>query len=201
MPKRLEDWDKQLTPALLERQRRLKQRRAFLLQGASIAVLATMSPLISAAATAGNKSQWLKEELWRTLAAVQEHLFPRTKDSPGAADINAIVYLHNVMSYPDIDAEDVKFIQNGVGWLDDISTSTHKKNFLALTESQRETVLRKISTSRAGENWLSTLLLYIIEALLTAPVYGGNPNGIGWQWLQHKPGFPLPTADKMYFKL
>jgi len=45
------------------------------------------------------------------------------------------------------------------------------------------------------------LLTYILEALLTDPVYGGNPNGIGWTWLQHQPGFPTPTEDKKYYKL
>jgi gluconate 2-dehydrogenase gamma chain len=38
------------------------------------------------------------------------------------------------------------------------------------------------------------LLDYIMEALLTDPVYGGNPNSIGWQWLKHQPGFPRPTT-------
>ena len=53
-------------------------------------------------------------------------------------------------------------------------------------------LLRQIAKSTAGENWLATLLSYIFEALLAAPIYGGNPGGVGWKWLQHQPGFPLP---------
>jgi len=45
------------------------------------------------------------------------------------------------------------------------------------------------------------LLTYLLEALLADPVYAGNPNGIGWKWLQHQPGFPRPTKNKKYFKL
>jgi len=45
------------------------------------------------------------------------------------------------------------------------------------------------------------VLGYIFEALLVDPVYGGNPNGIGWKWLEHQPGLPRPTADKRYFLL
>jgi gluconate 2-dehydrogenase gamma chain len=48
---------------------------------------------------------------------------------------------------------------------------------------------------------LSLLLYYIFEALLSDPVYGGNPGGIGWQWLEHQPGFPRPPADKIYGNL
>ena len=37
--------------------------------------------------------------------------------------------------------------------------------------------------------------------MLTPPSYGGNPNGIGWQWLEHQAGFPLPPAGKRYYEL
>ena len=37
--------------------------------------------------------------------------------------------------------------------------------------------------------------------MLAPPIYGGNPNGIGWQWLKHKPGFPLPEQGKRYYEL
>jgi gluconate 2-dehydrogenase gamma chain len=32
-------------------------------------------------------------------------------------------------------------------------------------------------------------------------VYGGNPDGIGWRWLGHVPGYPRPPADKVAGKL
>jgi hypothetical protein len=37
--------------------------------------------------------------------------------------------------------------------------------------------------------------------MLSPPSYGGNPNGIGWQWLEHKAGFPLPEKGQRYFEL
>ena len=48
--------------------------------------------------------------------------------------------------------------------------------------------------TRWGRAWLSLLLYYIFEALLSDPVYGGNPDGIGWQWLEHQPGKNLLLA-------
>lgn len=142
---------------------------------------------------------WSEHEL-QTLAAVQNHLFPRQEDSPGADDINALAYLQRALEDPVLD-EDKQFIRNGVGWLDDLSTTTYEKTFLQLNHDDRETQLQNIAKSSAGENWLSTLLLYIFEALLTDPVYGGNPDGTGWAWLEHTPGFPQPPANKTYEKL
>ena len=140
-----------------------------------------------------------------TLSAVQNHLFPPGTDSsgdnvPGADEINALAYLQRALEDPAL-AEDRQFIQNGVGWLDQLSDTTYQQNFLQLDHDHREMLLRNIATSSAGENWLSLLLLYIFEALLSDPVYGGNPDGIGWRWLEHTPGFPRPPADKVYTKL
>ncbi len=141
------------------------------------------------------------KEPWLTLSAVQEHLFPAEDDSPGAKDINALLYLRNMLATPDFDKEESALIKNGVGWLNDLSTKEYKKTFIQLDSAAKEKVLRRIESSNAGSRWLSLLLTYLIEALLTDPAYGGNPNGIGWQWLQHQPGFPRPTTNKQYFKL
>lgn len=141
------------------------------------------------------------KEPWLTLSVVQEHLFPADKDSPGASDIQALAYLRAMMDTPDFDKEDAILIHNGVGWLNDLSKQLHAKTFIQLDSETKEKVLRRIESSRAGSRWLSMLLTYLLEALLTDPVYGGNPNGIGWTWLQHQPGFPTPSEDKKYFKL
>jgi gluconate 2-dehydrogenase gamma chain len=37
--------------------------------------------------------------------------------------------------------------------------------------------------------------------MLTPPAYGGNPDGVGWQWLEHQGGFPLPKVGQRYFEL
>ena len=73
--------------------------------------------------------------------------------------------------------------------------TTARKNLS--TEKQNE-ILVKIEKSSFGESWLSLILYYLIEALLLDPVYGGNPNGIGWKWLEHQPGFPRPNLNQTY---
>ena len=152
-------------------------------------------------AQAQKPPDWLNAEPWKTLAEVQEHLFPAAADTPGASDIQAIVYLHNTIENPAADGEDKAFLFNGVGWLNDLCREKTGLAFVDLNEQKKESLLRQIEQSRAGRNWLSLLLTYVLEALLADPVYGGNPDGIGWQWLEHQPGYPRPPADKSWYKL
>ena len=39
---------------------------------------------------------------------------------------------------------------------------------------------------------LRVLLGFVLEAFLGDPVHGGNPEGIGWTWAEHRPGYPRP---------
>ena len=82
-----------------------------------------------------------------------------------------------------------------------MSTKKYRRGFTQLNNNEREQLLRLIAGSEAGENWLSTLLLYIFEALLSDPVYGGNTGEAGWQWLAHTPGFPRPLVNKTFVQL
>lgn len=203
MSKRLAQWEKDLPASLIKRQTALKSRRDFLagLVMSSVAA-AVPAPLRAGEAVAQeNDVAWCAEEPWLTFAIVQEHLFPHEEDAPGAGDIQAVRYLKQALEAPDVDGEERDFILKGVQWLDGIAGEMYERPFKKLNEDQREAVLRKIAASKAGENWLSLLLTYLFEALLSDPVYGGNPQGIGWRWLEHQPGFPQPPADKRYFKL
>ena len=149
----------------------------------------------------GSAPEWQSEAVWQTIAQVQETLFPAAEDVPGASDFGADVYLHKAIENPNADGEDKDFIMRGVGWLDDLAQQRLKKTFLQLTTTQQQEIIAVIVKSKAGRNWVSMLLSYILEALLTDPVYGGNNNGIGWKWLQHQPGYPAPAADKTWDRL
>ena len=143
----------------------------------------------------------IKTDPWQTLEATLNHLLPKSATGPSAADINALAYLHQVMTVQPTAQDEKDFILKGVGWLNGFANSEYQKAFVTLTTSEKELLLRGISRSQAGENWLNTLLGYIFEAMLTPPSYGGNPNGIGLQWLEHQAGFPLPEKGQRYFEL
>ncbi len=184
-------------------------RRKFLMR-ASGALLIASSP-VSAAETASGSSP-TKEKLpgddtvfsrqhWQIISAVQAQLLPAEPDSPGASDINALAYLYEVLADPRLDPVDRDFVKEGVLQLEEVARDMQGQGFLTLSSTQRETVLRRLETTSKGEQWIVTLLEYILEALLTDPVYGGNPGGIGWAWLGHHPGFPRPPLHKKYYLL
>ena len=137
----------------------------------------------------------------RILQEAQEHLFPKLNDSPGANDINSLNYLHFVLSDPDIDEDNKKLIISGVDWLEEECQTNFNKSFIKLSYDERNKIFHIIEKSNWGYRWLSLILIYIFEALLSDPIYGGNPNEIGWKWLGHIPGLPRPTTDNMYSKL
>ena len=133
------------------------------------------------------------------IEAVQMQLFPDDGDGPSARDLNAFRYLTWALEDPDNKADgDKVFILQGVGWLEELAKSTQGSSFIKLGASEQDAVLKQISKSSAGENWLSLLLYYLLESLTLDPVYGGNTDGIGWQWLEHQPGFPRPVEGKTY---
>lgn len=161
----------------------LRSRREFLVTAAG-GLAALFAPAGALAATANP---------WPPLAAVQDHLFPSEPGSPGAREIKALSYLQNVLGDARGDRDEQRFILKGVDWLEALSRQRHEASFVDLDPIRREQVLREVANSEKGDNWLATLMFYLCEALLADPVYGGNPDGIGWAWLGHQPGFPRPV--------
>jgi gluconate 2-dehydrogenase gamma chain len=173
-------------------------RRDFL-RGISLAALSAAVPRIGA--EEGPRGLVLSAHQWRTLALVQDHLLPSEPGAPGSRDIQATAYLDGVLADPDLDPEIRAFVLQGIGWLDDLAQEGGGRPFAELEPGPREDLLREISERPASDRWLSTLIGYTIEALLGDPLYGGNPGGIGWAWLDHDPGQPRPTPATMYGRL
>jgi len=181
-------------------------RRAFMLRGgAALATVAALSGLPYALRKDLTKETpfvLFSGQQHQVVSAVQDHLFPKGPDSPGATDINAAAYLEWAITAPGVDPDTKNTIVNGVDRLHDASRERFDVPFYGLDDEQREQLLRYLADkTRWGRAWLSLMLYYIFEALLSDPVYGSNLNKIGWQWLQHQPGFPTPPADKIYGKL
>jgi len=181
-------------------------RRTFLLRGGAAlltaTVLAELPYAVRAELTRETSFILFLAQQRRALSAVQEHLFPKDSDSPGAADINAAAYLETAITAPGIFPDTRNTIVNGVDRLQAASRERFDTQFIGLNDVKKEQLLRYLADeTRWGRAWLSLLLYYICEALLSDPIYGGNSNGIGWRWLQHQPGFPRPPADKIYGKL
>lgn len=200
----LTKWDESLSPDQYAKLKTLHDRRSFMLTMLKSTVAAGSLPLwgsLTACDHQQPEQQFLQQHPWQTFAAVQQQLFPADGNGPAANDIHATLYLKFVLAAADTDQDDRKFMLDGVKWLNDLSKADYDKPFVAITPVQQDQALKKIATSRAGERWLASLLLYLFEALLSDPVYGGNPDGIGWRWLEHQAGFPRPSVGKRYTEL
>lgn len=179
-------------------------RREFLYRLSLLSALATAWPaqaLAALRAAARPLPAWVNENPWRTLAELQEHLFPATEDGPGARDIHAVVYLRNNLESARADAELKNFILGRIDMLNSLARDRQGADFAALDFTARDDLLRGIVDDAVWRRWLSRLLTFLLESLLADPVYGGNPDGAGWKWLQHQPGFPTPPPGKLWYQL
>mgnify|MGYP000173896713 CR=1 FL=1 len=181
-----------------------KLSRRKMLKSAAGATAIITAPAMAFNAMTNNKIAFqsaLKNLDWQTLDAVFNHLFPASDSGPSAQDIQATFYLFQLIHEQPTSQDEIDFIYKGVGWLNSYTQSKQQVNFIALSVDDKEKILRGISRSEAGQNWLNMMILNIYEAMLSPPAYGGNPDGIGWQWINHQAGFPLPHAGKRYYEL
>ncbi len=200
MNKTLSDLENYQTPTWLKQK---ISRRSLLKSAAGAASIASMPSI------AFDFSNSLKEEFtqqmtqlkWQTIDAVFEHLFPASDIGPSATDIQATFYLYQLVHAQPTEQDEIDFVYKGVGWLNGYTQNKQQKSFVELDFDTKEQMLRGISQSSAGQNWLNMMILNLYEAMLSPPAYGGNPDGIGWKWINHQAGFPLPKAGKRYYEL
>jgi len=120
------------------------------------------------------------------------HLFPVSKIGPGAIDLHISNFLADVFKDKRLLKEDKNYFLKGAFWLEESAFEEYDKSFLNLSSEEKEKLLQDVARYRWGENFIYTTLNYILEALLCSPVYGSNPDALGWKWLEHNPGFPHP---------
>ena len=176
-------------------------RRQILKSAAGAAAIASASRLVMAKGVNDDFQNALNSKEWQTLDAVLNHLLPSSASGPGAKEIQATFYLYQLVHQQPTVQDEIDFIFKGVNWLNGYSDNQLSKQFIELTQAEKQQVLTGISRSQAGRNWLNMLILNIYEAMLSPPAYGGNPDGIGWRWLEHQAGFPLPQAGQRYYEL
>jgi sorbitol-specific phosphotransferase system component IIBC len=129
----------------------------------------------------------------QTLSTLHKDLFPSSSFIPDVSFINADIYLSKIFTHSRIKDEDKEFIHNGVRWLNEESVDRYKKVYTKLSSQKRQDLLNIIAKTRWGEAWLHNVMMYMMEAMLGDPIYGGNVGELGWKWLNHKAGEPRPT--------
>lgn len=140
----------------------------------------------------------LSQEQLKVLQAVQLVLFPKEGGGPSALEVNAdkwIVYVLNDKREPQREKD---FIVEHLDGLIAFSEEQKSKTFDQLSTNEKEDVLALFFEDKIQKRWGSRLLTLIFEALLLDPIYGVNPDTIGWKWLDHNPGVPRPNKENMY---
>jgi gluconate 2-dehydrogenase gamma chain len=125
---------------------------------------------------------------FKVIEAVQKVLFPKDLHAPSAFEFGATRYLATVTTHSSFWRDDLKFLIFGTELLiNEVPT------FLTMSPKEQDEVLRDfVKSNSKAESWVSLLLFYTLEALLSDPIYGGNNHELGWKWLKHNTGQPQP---------
>ncbi len=190
--------DKAIPQSIKEFTSRRISRRNFIRNSLAIGALSQMTLLQSCINDGTDESNILSKKQLASVIVVQNILFPRYEDSPGAIDFNADKYLLWVLSDRRIDPEDNQYIITGLKWLDEAAKEEKNMHFLKLSKRKQVQLIQTISKTNWGESWLSVMLTLIFEAMISDPIYGFNTNEIGRKWLEHEAGYPRPTKETMY---
>lgn len=123
-----------------------------------------------------------------TLLTLSYDLFPLSKELKS----NSRVYFDIILTHSRVGKDYKKFILNGVKWLNEEAVKMYGKVYTELNKEKRQEVLQAISKENWGENYIYTMLTYILESVLGDPIYNINQQELGWSWLNFSTGFPQP---------
>ena len=124
---------------------------------------------------------------WLVIDNVFDILFPKTKTMPSAKEFKATSYLQINSKHKSFDEDDIDYILQGA-----LDFNDSFPNFLKSTQKQKENIIEKTNSSEYGQGWLTKLVYYGMEAMLSDPIYGGNKDEQGWKSLNHQTGRPQP---------
>lgn len=172
-------------------------RRNFIKNSLAIGALMQMSVLQSCINTEQDTHILSKKQM-AIAVAVQNILFPKDKNGPGAIDFNADKYLLWVLSDKRIPKDENQYIINGLKWVDETAQEEMSENFLKLSKKEQVKLIHTVSKTSWGESWLSVMLTFIFEAMISDPIYGFNKDETGRKWLGHIAGYPRPTKENRY---
>jgi gluconate 2-dehydrogenase gamma chain len=128
------------------------------------------------------------------LEEVYEILFPKTSTMPSSKEFNALGFLLSTINHKTFLDYDKNLIINGTN-----SFIRSFPEFLNLSKDEKKELIYSIVNDNDYANtWLSKLVYFGIEAMLSDPIYGGNTQEIGWNSIKHKIGYP--KAKRRYGK-
>jgi len=132
------------------------------------------------------------------LKEIADILFPKTSISPSASELKADIYYLWNLNDTNLKARKRHYLASNLSRIDNYCKENYKNSFIKLSKTKKESAIKEISLETWGENYLSSLLTIIIEAMFANQIYGSNPENIGRNWLNFKGGYPQPTINNRY---
>jgi gluconate 2-dehydrogenase gamma chain len=180
-----------------------QSNRRTVLKGALLAgALSQISIFTSCSTPLANGNDLLSAQQATIFHTILNTYFPADGNGPSASDINAFEYimwvLHDNLNRT---TEDNQYIIDGIDWVNDTAQELYLTDFTELSEKQQNVLIEQIIKMTWGKSWSSVVITLILEALVLDPLYGGNTDSIGWEWLNHTPGFPRPTEANRYERI
>jgi gluconate 2-dehydrogenase gamma chain len=139
----------------------------------------------------------LSKDQFITLRSLLDTLFPDDGNGPSALQVNADRYILWVLNDSLLDPAENQYIIDKLDVFAEKCKETTGSVFEKLSQEEKHIYVQSVIDDW-GETWVSRLLTLIFEALLTDPMYGGNPDRTGWKWLNHDPGVPRPILVNSY---
>lgn len=128
-------------------------------------------------------------------------LFPKEGFGPSAMDVNADTYILWVLNDLNIDSRENKYMVDKLNKFSSKIFSIEGERFSNLSYSKQKDLVNDLVKFKWADVFFSRLLTLLFEALLLHPLYNVNSNEVGWKWLMHQPGFPLPKEELSYLQL
>ncbi len=132
------------------------------------------------------------------LKLVLDVLLPTTEEGPGALDLKADIYFMWITADSRVDNNRRVTLLSSISKINDYAIRELKKPLQKLSKIELQDFIKIVSITHWGEKALSLTLTVCFEAMFANPVYGSNPDYIGWKWLNYQGGIPQPNKENKY---
>lgn len=129
-----------------------------------------------------------------TLMRLLHDLFPKKEAAyPSVAQLHSVEFIRNTQQEMHLSQSNRLYTYKGIAWLNESAMQRYKLPYRFLSFTKRELILQEISAQYWGDEWLSTIMAFYFETMMSDPIYDVNTDKSGWNWLGYTPGYPRPT--------
>lgn len=154
------------------------KRRKFIL-------LSCLSPLFLSAT---QKNQLFVDERYVVISYILDIIFVKTSTMPSAREFKAIQYLISNINHKTFLKQDKDLLLQGA-----VDFKNSFPDFFKLNDVKKLDFLQEIQRNNSyAQSWLSKIVYYGLEAMLSDPLYNGNSKKVGWHSINHNIGYPRP---------